>query len=337
MEVPMRAWVSAMVLVGVAALGSPALGQASDEAEALRQRIAELQAELESTRAELAEVLKAEPAAGAEATPATDEVPLAAGPPDAEPAEEPPEAEAGGAVAPGAAGAGADAMKAAGGLPAWLRDWDSSVEFGLSGSEGNARRHALRFVYKASRNTERTETSFQSYFRMTSQDSADSLKQFTLDARNDWINQNKHDLRYFVQGKVEFDDAQAWDHRVSGFGGVGYAFIKDEKTTLVGRGGFGGSKRAGVPDDDFRAEAFLAADLTHAISERQKLQAGFEYLPDTSGWRAYRLNADASWELKIDPDNDLYLRMGVASRYDSDPGSARSNDLDYFVNLGWTF
>lgn len=327
----MRARVWAMTLAGVTALGSSAFGQAEDDAAVLRQKIAELQAELDRTRNELAAVLKSEDPEGVEAaaTPATDGVPLAAGPPEpetldaqtADPAPvDPPPTDTAGA-----------------GLPRWLRDWKSAIEFGLSGSEGNAPRHALRFVYQAHRNTERTETSFSSYFRVTSQESGESLKQFTLDARNDWLNPGTSDLRYFVQGKLEFDDAQEWDHRASGFGGIGYALIKDDKTTLLGRGGFGGSKRAGVEDDEFRAEAFLAAELTHAISERQSLHAGFEYLPNSSAWREYRLNADASWELKIDPESDLYLRLGVANRYDSEPGSARPNDLDYFVNLGWTF
>lgn len=329
----MRARFLGIAVLGASMLAGAASGQAADEAEALRQRIAELQAELENTKAELAEVLKAQPVEVADemkATPATDEVPLAAGPPDDTPTvDEPPLAEVVEPPEP--------AITESSRLPSWLRDWDSSVEFGLSGTEGNTRRQSLRFVFQTRRNTEHLETSFKSFFRMTSQDERDSLKQFTLDARNDWLHPGTNDFRYFVQGKLEFDDAQAWDHRTSGFGGIGYALIRDDKTTLLARSGFGGSKRSGVEDDDFRAEAFLAADLTHAISERQKFQAGFEYLPNTDGWQEYRLNADASWELKIDPKNDLYLRMGVANRFDSDPGSARPNDLDYFVNLGWTF
>lgn len=329
----MRARFLGMAVLGASMLAGPASGQPADEAEALRQRIADLQAELENTKAELAEVLKAQPVedpAGTTATPPSDDNPEVSVPADEDtPAEAPAPAEV---VEPPEAVA-AEGWR----LPAWLRDWKSSVELGINGTEGNTRNQALRFVFQTRRNTERTETSVNSLFRMTSQDGADSLKQFTLNARNDWLNPGTNDFRYFVQGKLEFDDAQPWDSRVSGFGGIGYALIKDDKTTLLARSGFGGSKRVGIEDDEFRAEAFLAADLTHAISERQKFQAGFEYLPNTDGWQEYRLNADASWELKIDPKNDLYLRMGVANRFDSDHGSARPNDLDYFVNLGWTF
>jgi len=329
----MRARILGMTALGASMLAGPVSAQTADEAAALRQRIAELQAELENTKAELAEVLKSQPVEAPEAaaaTPPSDDNPVHSIPVDeAAPTDAPPPPEV---VEPPEAIA-VDGWR----LPAWFRDWNSSVELGITGTEGNTRNQALRFVFQTRRNTERTETSVNSLFRMTSRDGADSLKQFTLNARNDWLNPGTNDFRYFVQGKLEFDDAQPWESRVSGFGGIGYALIKDDKTTLLARSGFGGSKRMGIEDDDFRAEAFLAADLTHAISERQKLQAGLEYLPNTDGWQEYRINADASWELKIDPKNDLYLRMGVANRFDSDHGSARPNDLDYFVNLGWTF
>ena len=325
----MRPRIIALTLLTLTLLAAPARSDPEptqpDEAAALRQHITDLESELEATRAKLAEVLKAESPPDVANTAAADAVEAPrlesetdAPPPPAEVAESaPPMTEHR--------------------LPAWLRDWKSSVEFGLSGSEGNTRRQAIRLYIQSSRKTERTETTVKSLFRMTSQDRSKDLSQLTLDARNDWLHPGPSDLRYFAEGKVEFDDAQPWDYRLSGFGGIGYAFIKDEKTTLVGRSGFGGSRRIGLENDEFRAEAFLAADLTHQISKLQKVKAGFQYLPDTSTWRDYRLNADASWEMKIDPKSDLYLRVGVANRFDSDPGSARKNDLDYFVNLGWTF
>lgn len=310
-----------------------------DEAAALREHINTLEAELEATRARLAEVLKAEstPDVADVADVADTAAANAVDAPRLNTDSQSPEHEAlaDEPLEPATEQAPLPLIEHR--LPAWLRDWKSSVEFGLSGSEGNTRRQAIRLVLSTHRKTERTETTLKSLFRMTSQENSKDLSQLTLDARNDWLHPGPSDLRYFAEGKVEFDDAQPWDYRLSGFGGFGYTFIKDEKTTLVGRSGFGGSQRIGVQDEAFRAEAFLAADITHQISKLQKVKAGFQYLPDTATWSDYRLNADASWEMKIDPKSDLYLRVGVANRFDSDPGSARRNDLDYFVNLGWTF
>jgi uncharacterized protein DUF481 len=339
-EVPMRPRFIVLIIFALLTLTARAQVESPptpppppDEAAALRQHITDLEADLEATRARLAEVLKAESPPDVADTAAANAVDA----PRLDTDLQSPEHEAPAGEPVDASTEQAPLPVVENRLPTWLRDWKSSVEFGLSGSEGNTRRQAIRLVLSTHRKTERTETTLKSLFRMTSQENSKDLSQLTLDARNDWLRPGPSDLRYFAEGKVEFDDAQPWDYRLSGFGGVGYTFIKDEKTTLVGRSGFGGSQRVGLPDDEFRAEAFLAADITHQISKLQKIKAGFQYLPDTATWSDYRLNADASWEMKIDPESDLYLRVGVANRFDSDPGSARRNDLDYFVNLGWTF
>jgi putative salt-induced outer membrane protein YdiY len=309
-----------------------------DQAQGMRDRIAALEAELESQRAELARLLKAEgvhpdemivPISVVVEVPVASEVEGVAEPHAPEPhdesevvtPEEEPEA----------------TSEPAHQLPSFLRGWNSSVEFGLNGSEGNTSRQALRFVFKTRRKTDQIETSFNSLLRMTSQDKSKSVRQLTLDGRNDWFNQDIKSLRYFAEGKVELDEAQPWDYRVSGFGGIGYDFIKTERTSLVGRSGFGGSQRVGIADDEFRAEAFLAANVTHKLSEKQNIKAAIEYLPDTSTWNDYRVNADAAWEVKIDPESQMYLRLGVANRFESDSGTAKPNDLDYFVNVGWSF
>jgi len=321
MKVRSIVWTGVLLAVSGAAFAAE-----PDPATELRDKIAALEAELNAHRAELAAILKAE-------NPETVPVPPAGEPAHAatvEPVETSIDVELEEEPA-------TEAVEPEHYLPAFLRGWKSSVEFGLNGSAGNTDRQSLRFVFKTRRKTEKIETSFNSLLRMTQQESSDAVRQLTLDGRNDWFNQDIKSLRYFAEGKVELDEAKPWDYRVSGFGGIGYEFIKNEKTSLVGRSGFGGSQRIGIDDDEFRAEAFLAANVSHKLTDQQNIKAAVEYLPDTSTWQEYRLNANAAWEVKIDPESDMYLRMGVANRYDSDPGNARPNDLDYFVNIGWSF
>lgn len=324
-EVWMKSGITGLACVLLAAGIAGAMTE-PDQAQVMRDRIAALEAELTAQRAELARLLKTEgvqPDAAIMPTAVVAEapsIPEPANPPVVAPEDEPE--------------ATSDPVSQ---LPSFLLGWKSSVEFGLNGSDGNTSRQALRFVYKTRRKTEKIETSFNSLLRMTSQEKSKSVRQLTLDGRNDWFNQNMKSLRYFAEGKVELDEGQPWDYRVSGFGGIGYDFIKTDKTSLVGRSGFGGSQRVGIADDEFRAEAFLAANVSHQLSEQQKIRAGVEYLPDTSTWSAYRLNTDAAWEVKIDPESEMYLRLGVANRFDSDSGAAKPNDLDYFVNIGWSF
>ena len=51
----------------------------------------------------------------------------------------------------------------------------------------------------------------------------------------------------------------------------------------------------------------------------------------------YRLNSLAGWEFLLDQATNLSLRLAVRNRYNSSPGTARPNDLDYAALLLWKF
>lgn len=317
------AWIAATC--GLAAGGG--VSSPGPDPDTLRQQIAELESKLAEAKAQLAaaEESKGQPAATSEPTPveALADVPLPSGPP-----------------APKHDLASGDPGMIPGEQPAWatwLRSWKSRVELGLNGNAGNTSRQSIRFVFNSDRKTERLEQHFASNYKLANDDHGRSENRLVIDARNDWLASNQSPIRYFVKGSLELDEFQSWDARASGFGGMGYDIIKGDKTTLVGRGGFGGSQLIGSEDEEFRPEGFVAANLTHQLSDVQKVHAAVEYLPQTDELREFRLNANASWEMRIDPQKDLYLRVGVATRYDSDPGQAETTDLDYFLTLGWTF
>jgi putative salt-induced outer membrane protein YdiY len=309
----LQALACAVVASSVMACGEP------DSIEALQQRIDALERELADTRAALAAAStpgEAQHAPNVE-TPAED---LAATPGAADPIV-PPQPVIDGAW-----------------LPRFLKQWQSSVELGFNGSDGNAQRQNLRLAFKTNRRSSNLDTTLAGHYRLTADHGRSSQSQLLLDARNDWLLSPESRWRYFATGRYEVDQAAAWEGRVSGFGGVGYQIVRGDKTSLLGRGGLGGSKRLGLDDDELQTEGFLAADLTHAVSERQTLRAAVEYLPDTSEWGDYRLNSNASWEVRIDPKSDLFLRVGVANRFDSAAtGDTNPHDLDYFVNVGWSF
>lgn len=308
------AWIAALAIFATSA---PA--EQTDTVEELKARIEALERDLAEARSSL----EASLGAASEAAP--------------EPALE--------ATQPGTRGetpavsAAADAPPTEGlQLPRFLKEWKSSVEFGLNGSEGNSSRQSLRLSFNTVRRTQAHETVLKGAYRLTSESGHTRQNQLVLDARQDWLTLKHDKWRFFVTARYELDEFQDWDARVSGFGGVGFELIRTEKTSLLGRGGFGASRRIGVVDDDVRSEGFLAADLSQTLSPRQTLRAGVEYLPDTADPGTFRLNSDASWEVRIDPAADLYLRVGVANRFDSKPGgSAHESDVDYFVNLGWSF
>lgn len=307
--------------VSVVGLATSSVRADADQESMLRDRIAQLEQELAEAKIALASMQSSGQDESSASVPPT-------------------EAESAPASPPAAGGIGEQLPTSPGlasRLPSWLRDWKSSVEVGLNGSDGNTSRQSLRLNLNTVRRWKHMESSVRGAYRMSSNNGERDQSQLVVDARNDWIVKDGSPWRYFATARLEYDEFQPWDARTSGFGGVGYQLLQTESTTLLGRGGFGGSRAFGL-DEEFRSEAFIAADLTFSFSETQRLRAAVEYLPDTGDLNQFRLNTDASWEMKLDPKSELYLRIGVANRYDSQTHErASESDVDYFVNVGWSF
>lgn len=216
--------------------------------------------------------------------------------------------------------------------------WDGSVAFGLTGNSGNTENLSIRGTIGAKRTTERYETTLGLLYAYASTDSEETENRLRFDARNDWLFGEGSRWRYFISAFAEYDEFQDWDYRLGIFNGVGYDFIKNERTTLTGRAGFGVVKDFGGENDDVRLEGLLGLDWTHQLNDRNKLYASATYYPDFTDMPEFRLEAKAGWEIKLDETNGMFLNLGVEDRYSSNPGGdAESNDFAYFALLGWNF
>ncbi len=118
-------------------------------------------------------------------------------------------------------------------------------------------------------------------------------------------------------------------------GGLGYHLIKTEGAKLTGRFGAGTSREFGGPNDKWVPEAILGMDYEHKLTRRQKLSGSFDYFPDWGDFMDYRLVTQASWELLLDEETNLSLKVGLIDRYDSTSEGRKPNDLDYFLTLLW--
>lgn len=219
------------------------------------------------------------------------------------------------------------------------KSWSGGVEFGLNGSAGNTEQLAFRFGLNAKRDTTANTTSFGVAYSYAKDESATTKNKFQLDARNDFKTLLPDRWVVFVKGTAEYDQFQDWDWRASGFAGVGYQCIRDEKTSLLGRVGVGGSQTFGGTDDKFRPELDIGADFSHKLTERQKITATVDYYPSLSDFPTdYRIVGKAEWEVLVDPETKMSLKIGAVDRYDSNPGDgAKRNDLDYYALLVWSF
>ena len=218
------------------------------------------------------------------------------------------------------------------------KGWKFQIEGGLNGSTGNSEALAFRFAGSADRKTSTMVTHLDTYWAYATSDGKKSKDRWEANIRNDWIiNESRWSI--YATGKSEWDEFQAWNWRLSAFGGVGYAFVKTDKTLFNGRAGLGLNKELGGDNrSGITPEADLGLDFSEQLTKRQKLYATTDLYPSLRDVPQFRWVTKAGWEILVDPETNMSLKIGVEHRYNSNPGGGiKHNDLDYFLTIVWTF
>jgi hypothetical protein len=84
-------------------------------------------------------------------------------------------------------------------------------------------------------------------------------------------------------------------------------------------------------------EAVIGGDFNHRFTDRQGFVSTLDVFPNLSDFGQFRVRAWAGYEIVLDPKHGMVLRLGVQDRYDSNPGPAKRNDLNYFTTLLFQF
>ena len=84
-------------------------------------------------------------------------------------------------------------------------------------------------------------------------------------------------------------------------------------------------------------ELVFGTDYSYKFDDRQSFDLTVDYYPRIDNFSQFRLRARAAYQIILDKDNGITLRLGVQDRYDSNPGGALRNDLNYFATLGFIF
>jgi len=219
----------------------------------------------------------------------------------------------------------------------WKDGWDWSADVGFSGASGNNENFSARLSLGGQRNTSKYETSLSLSYLFGTSDGTKNTARGEFKAQNDWLTDSK--WRYFAKGGYEYDEFQSWQHRLSAAGGVGYEFIKDDKTTLIGRAGLGASFDSGSnADETLVPEGLLGLDWTYQLSTDTKLFAATTYYPSFDDLGEFRWNSGAGIEVILDAETGMTMKAGLEHRHDSDPGTGiKPNDVDYYMGVGWKF
>ena len=219
----------------------------------------------------------------------------------------------------------------------WADGWDWSANAGFSGASGNNENFSARVSLGGQRNTSKYETSLALTYIYGTSDGTKNTARGEIKVKNDWLNEGK--WRYFAQGGYEYDEFQAWQHRASAAVGVGYEFIKDDKTSLIGRAGLGGSYDFGSQaQEKIIPEGLIGLDWTYQLSENTKLVATTTYFPSFDDLGEFRWNTGGGIEVILDAETGMVMNAGFEHRHDSTPGTGvKPNDVDYYMGVGWKF
>ncbi len=142
---------------------------------------------------------------------------------------------------------------------------------------------------------------------------------------------------WFARQGVEYDEFKAFDIRYNVNAGLGYYWIKDPNMDLLTRFGAGTSREFGGPDDEWKPEAVFGVESNYQINARNKLYAKLDYFPQWDNFSDYRYVSDVGWEMLVDEENNLSLKISATNRYDSTPNGRKPSDLNYALLLLYKF
>lgn len=215
-------------------------------------------------------------------------------------------------------------------------EWERELDVGISGAEGNTQFFNLRAAFRATRETERHRWRFDTAFFYGEEDGQRNQTRATVGLLKDWLMPDSPWL-YFAQGRFDFDDFRSWTYRLSGHGGVGYAFFDDDEFQLIGRAGAGASRRW-KQTESVDPEGLLGLELRWNIDDRQRLTASTTLYPNLGDLFEFRTVSSVAWTMSLDRARGLNISAGIEHEHESDvdPGIKR-DELRFFAGLTFLF
>ena len=212
-------------------------------------------------------------------------------------------------------------------------DFESQFELGGSGSAGNTKTGDVRIGLRTERENEVARMKFGGTYQQSTSRGTTVRNQANAFMVHDWLFPNSPWFT-FVSGNYDYDQFRAWNHRVSGFGGVGYSLAKHETFEVATRIG-GGLTREFGGNNELRPEGLVSAALIKwKPSDAQTVSASATLYPDLSEFFEFRFLAGLEWLVTIDQADGLNLKLGIENEYESNTAySKRDNDLKYYGAL----
>jgi len=218
----------------------------------------------------------------------------------------------------------------------FLEGWKRQIELGINGTTGPIDSQNYRAYVNLTRATTLQNTVATLVYVRGENNFGVTQDRAEFTARNDWkIAGGKWSM--WASARMEWDNRQRWDGRVSAAGGLGYVIEQNDKLKLVGRVGAGIAREINGDNAIIPEAGIVALSADYKINDKWNAYANAEFFPSGKTWGDYRTITRAGFNLVVDPELKMNLRLGTEYRFDSTVRSDSTNALDYFAVLGFSF
>lgn len=218
----------------------------------------------------------------------------------------------------------------------FLEGWKRQIELGINGTTGPIDSQNYRAYVNLTRATTLQNTVATLVYVRGENNFGVTQDRSEFSCRNDWkIAGGKWSM--WASARMEWDNRQRWDGRVSAAGGLGYVIEQNDKLKLVGRVGAGIAREINGDNAIIPEAGILALNADYKINDKWNAYANAEFFPNGKTWGDYRTVTRAGFNLVVDPELKMNLRLGTEYRFDSTVRSDSTNALDYFAVLGFSF
>jgi putative salt-induced outer membrane protein YdiY len=219
--------------------------------------------------------------------------------------------------------------------PAAKEPWTASVGLGLTTTNGNSDITNLSLTFESVREVPKQKWSTGANLAYARTEGDETANKGALTTQFDYIPGER--LFYFGKLGLEFDKFANLDLRTSPGVGVGYALVKNEKTTLTAS--VGANVVTDFFDDgseDTRGMLSFAEGWAYAVSPTATISQTFNIQNNFEDFGDYLIGAEVSLTAKI--AGPLSLKASLIDKYDSTPFSEdlENNDVTFITSLTYT-
>ena len=219
----------------------------------------------------------------------------------------------------------------------FLRGWERTLQLGVNGQDGNSETLKVNGGLRLFHESDYDRWLIEGGYNLSRDEGETSSNNAFAQLVKDWLHPDRRWFPY-AETRWDYDQFQAWDHRLSAGAGIGYSLFESERFELLGRLGAGASRTFGSDDDEITPELLLGLEGTWHVSERQRLSFYTKLYPDLGETGEYRNLSGAAWIVDVSRRDGLALKLGVDNRYESRAlDDRKKNDLKYYGALLYDF